>query len=154
MCKGHPATLDSMDNLVRSNDKGDISVKGFLSINHDFRIAEKGQSFRLEIAQESYVKVVNIRQPSSVFSLGIIFIIHVIWDILIEKCEPFTTSIPDAMLSTKLQLLTKDEIALFSINGGNAFCFNADDGPLFGKQPESCGYRETAIANRLRQCLV
>jgi hypothetical protein len=60
-------------------------------------------------------------------------LISKLWDILLEECEPFTKSIPDALMSSNLQLLTRDETALFSRNGGNAFGFSPDDGPVFGK---------------------
>jgi hypothetical protein len=42
-------------------------------------------------------------------------------------------TIPGTLVSLNLQLLTKDEIAIFSKNGGNSFGIDREDGPLFRK---------------------
>jgi hypothetical protein len=52
------------------------------------------------------------------------------WDIFLSEVESIKT-IPGTLPSCNLQLVTKDEIALFSKNGGNSLGIQKEDGPLF-----------------------
>jgi hypothetical protein len=56
-------------------------------------------------------------------------LISKIWDIFLSETDPLRT-MPGA-ISSNLQLLTKDEIAIFAKHGGNALGVEKDDGPLF-----------------------
>ncbi|KAF3390206.1 putative FAD-linked oxidoreductase [Penicillium rolfsii] len=51
-------------------------------------------------------------------------------DIYLAAVHPYT-SIPSAIISCNLQLLTKHEIEIFAKNGGNALGIRPEDGPLF-----------------------
>jgi hypothetical protein len=52
------------------------------------------------------------------------------WDIFLSEVESIK-AIPGTLSSSNLQLVTKDEIALFSKNGGNSLGIQEEDGPLF-----------------------
>ncbi|KAL3490772.1 hypothetical protein BJX62DRAFT_237885 [Aspergillus germanicus] len=51
-------------------------------------------------------------------------------DIFLSAVHPFT-SIPGAIMSFNMQMLTKHEIEIFAKNGGNALGIKPEDGPLF-----------------------
>jgi len=53
-----------------------------------------------------------------------------LWQIFVSETEPIK-DIPGTLSSCNQQLLTKDMIAHFSRNGGNAFGIAEEDGPLF-----------------------
>jgi hypothetical protein len=53
-------------------------------------------------------------------------------DIYLSAVHPFT-SIPSAIMSFNMQMLTKHEIEIFAKNGGNALGIKPEDGPLFCK---------------------
>lgn len=50
-------------------------------------------------------------------------------DIFISEADPIK-DVPGVLPSIVMQLLTKDEIALFSKNGGNSLGISKEDGPL------------------------
>ncbi|KAH8900554.1 FAD-binding domain-containing protein [Thozetella sp. PMI_491] len=52
------------------------------------------------------------------------------WDIIITETDSIRLTVPDALASTNLQLLPKDQLAV-SRNGPNAFGIDPEDGPLF-----------------------
>ncbi|KAH8798658.1 hypothetical protein F5884DRAFT_905674 [Xylogone sp. PMI_703] len=52
-----------------------------------------------------------------------------LWDIFLFELDSIT-KIPGTSASCDIQLLTKDEILLFSRNGGNSLGINVKDGPL------------------------
>lgn len=53
-----------------------------------------------------------------------------LWDIFLFEVDLIKT-IPGTLAGLNLQLLTKDEIEIFSANGGNSLGINKEDGPLF-----------------------
>jgi hypothetical protein len=59
--------------------------------------------------------------------------------------------LPGTQPSFNLQLLTKDEIALFHKNGGNALGIQKEDGPLFCEYLHSLSV--TIILNSVLTCM-
>jgi hypothetical protein len=57
-------------------------------------------------------------------------LISKLWDIFLSEVDNIKT-IPGTLASSNLQLLSKDEIAIFSTNGGNSLGIDRKDGPLF-----------------------
>jgi hypothetical protein len=57
-------------------------------------------------------------------------LISQLWDIFLSEVDLIKT-IPGTLAGLNLQLLTKDEIQIFSANGGNSLGINKEDGPLF-----------------------
>jgi hypothetical protein len=53
-------------------------------------------------------------------------------DIYLSAVHPYT-SIPGALMSCNMQMLTRHEIEIFAKNGGNALGIKPEDGPLFCK---------------------
>ncbi|KAJ3497736.1 hypothetical protein NLG97_g1682 [Lecanicillium saksenae] len=51
-------------------------------------------------------------------------------DIFLQESAPIRWDIPDALVSSNVQLVTKHELDLFQKNGGNAFGLGPEDGPL------------------------
>jgi hypothetical protein len=49
----------------------------------------------------------------------------------LSEVDILKQTIPDALPSFNLQLLTKNEIALFSKKGGSSLGIKKEDGPLF-----------------------
>ncbi|KAL4880336.1 hypothetical protein BJY04DRAFT_191638 [Aspergillus karnatakaensis] len=72
-----------------------------------------------------------------------------VFDIFLSNIHPYTT-IPNLLLSTNLQLLTKHEIGLFARNGGNALGIRPEDGPLFFFSI-NFGYYDAADDERLTE---
>ena len=58
------------------------------------------------------------------------YFISKLWDIFLSEVD-YIKTIPGTLASSNLQLITKDEIEIFSKNGGNALGINKEDGPLF-----------------------
>lgn len=54
-------------------------------------------------------------------------------EIFLQESAPLRYTVPDALQSSNVQLLTKHEIALAQKNGGNAFGLKAEDGPFVCK---------------------
>lgn len=63
-------------------------------------------------------------------------LISQLWDIFLSEAELIKT-IPGTLVSSNLQLITKDEIEIMSTNGANSLGIKKDDGPLFCKN--ACG---------------
>jgi hypothetical protein len=58
---------------------------------------------------------------------------ELIWafiDIFLSESDAIKSTVPVSLISTNFQVLSKNEISLFSKNGGNAFGLDSDEGPL------------------------
>lgn len=57
-------------------------------------------------------------------------LIEKFWHFFLEETAPLRSAVPDAMVSSNIQLVTKHELALSQKNGGSAFGLKPEDGPL------------------------
>ncbi len=59
-------------------------------------------------------------------------LISELWDILLIEMDYLRRVVPDAVMSSNMQLFTKNQLAASNKNGGNAFGIDPEAGPLFG----------------------
>lgn len=119
------------DNLEEQEEEDPVALRPLTRLPGIFHTTRRRRSLADLSREITALNPVDVRQHwrTSTFRADAALMAE-FGDIFLQESAPLRYTVPDALQSTNVQLVTRRELALGQKNGGNAFGLKEEDGPL------------------------